>query len=110
MTIPPEPRAVRWYFEHRLQADPTGYTPKQIAMNDLLWRMVCTQGIEGGHSVLESRERNQGTEPAGGYASAISDALEDATDGSECAANPKRRRAEYMRGYRAKKRAAQRPP
>jgi len=102
VTIPPEPRAVRWYFEHRLPADPTGYTPTQIATNDLLWRMVCEQGIEGGEKVL------------GGAPGEAQDAVvnTEATP-QPCVnrtASQDRHGAGYMREYMRKKRAAQRPP
>ena len=53
MTLPPDPYAERWYFEHRIRSL-SGYTLQQAAMNDLLWRIICERGVEGGLKFLEA--------------------------------------------------------
>lgn len=95
MTIPPEPRAVRWYFEHRKAADiGLGYTAEQIEYNDRLWLAVAGGGIEAGEVFV-----NTATPEPCVNASASQDRHSDGY------------MRDYMRTYRAeKKRAAQRPP
>lgn len=101
--LSPEPRHVRWYFDHRLQAGPAGFTAQQIAINDLLWRMLCEQGFEGAQKVLESTAGE--AQDACVNTEAAAPACVNVPPSQERDRHPQGYMRGYMRDYRAKRRA-----
>jgi len=89
MTQPPDPHAVGWYFEHRIRSL-SGYTLQQAAMNDLLWRIICERGVEGGLRLLEADQN-----PVVNTGASIDPCV-----------NRDRHAPGYMRDYMRKRRAA----
>jgi hypothetical protein len=89
MTLPPDPYAERWYFEHRIRSL-SGYTLQQAAMNDLLWRIICERGVEGGLKFLEADQ----------------DAVVNTEASMTRVLTRDRHTPGYMRGYMRRRRAA----
>ncbi len=96
MTQPPDPHAGRWYFEHRIRSL-SGYTLQQAAMNDLLWRIICERGVEGGLKFLEADQD----------AVVNTEASRDPCVNIQPSEQPRDRHTPgYMRDYMRKRRAA----